>query len=136
MTSTRPRRVLVVLGGLVIAAAVTVITTTREIGDDAGELPRQVEARIDGRVVQGWTLGSASCPAFDDVRAGSSIECAALATGDDGARRTANATVTIARCHGNLGNLVTVLLGQDDTRDCVYDYVFTIQPGPGRGDGA
>jgi hypothetical protein len=48
--------VLLGLVGLVVVAVWAAIGFTRETADDRRELPRQVEFRIDGALIQGWTL--------------------------------------------------------------------------------
>jgi hypothetical protein len=122
---TRESGRLVLLGviGLVFTAAWVIIGSTREAGDDRRELPRQVEFRIDGALIEGWTLSRPSCPDFGAAEEGAEINCSALATNSGGQERAANVAVRIAHCNSNV---VAGLMGQDETRDCSYDFTYTI----------
>ena len=117
------RPVLLGLVGLIVVAVWAAIGFTREAADDRRELPRQVEFRIDGALIQGWTLTRPSCPDFGAAEEGAVINCSALATDSGGQERAANVTARIAHCNSNL---VAGLLGQDETRDCSYDFTYTI----------
>lgn len=114
------------IGGLILAAVWMVIGSAREGADDRTELPRQVEFRIDGALIEGWTLSRPSCPDFGAAEEGAVINCSALATSSGGRQRAANVTARIAHCNSNV---VAGLLGQDDTRDCSYDFTYTIHQG-------
>ena len=114
------------IGGLILAAVWMVIGSAREAADDRTELPRQVEFRIDGALIEGWTLSRPSCPDFGAAEEGAVINCSALATSSGGRQRAANVTARIAHCNSNV---VAGLLGQDDTRDCSYDFTYTIHQG-------
>jgi hypothetical protein len=118
--------VLLGLVGMVVVAVWAAIGLTREATDDHTELPRQVEFRIDGAVIEGWTLSRPSCPDFGAAEQGAVINCSALATGSGGQQRAANVTARIAHCNNNV---VAGLLGQDETRDCSYDFTYTIHQG-------
>jgi hypothetical protein len=115
--------VLIGVGGLILVGAWMVIGSTREAADDRMELPRQVEVRIDGALVEGWTLNQPSCPDSGAAEEGAEINCSALATNSGGQQRAANVAVRIAHCNSNV---VAELMGQDDTRDCSYDFTYTI----------
>lgn len=114
------------IGGLILAAVWMVIGSAREAADDRTELPRQVEFRIDGALIEGWTLSRPSCPDFGAAEEGAVINCSALATSSGGRQRAANVTARIAHCNSNV---VAGLLGQDETRDCSYDFTYTIHQG-------
>ena len=114
------------IGGLILAAVWMVIGSAREGADDRTELPRQVEFRIDGALIEGWTLSRPSCPDFGAAEEGAVINCSALATSSGGRQRAANVTARIAHCNSNV---VAGLLGQDETRDCSYDFTYTIHQG-------
>ena len=120
------RLLLVGVGGLILVAVWVFVMSTREAGDDRTELPRQVEFRIDGAIVAGWTLSQPSCPDFATAEEGAEINCSAHATNAGGQQRAANVAVRIAHCNSNV---VAELLGQDDTRDCSYDFTYTIHQG-------
>ena len=125
MSGNRPRLV-VAVAGLVIGLAWVVFASTRESSDDRLELAQQVQTRIDGAVVSGWTLRESSCPEFPATDAGARINCTAIASNPSGDERTANVGVRIAQCHGNV---LSNLTSQDPTRDCSYDFTYTIHPG-------
>ena len=109
--------------GLTVVAVSAAIGFTRQTADDRRELPRQVEFRIDGALIEGWTLSRPSCPDFGTAEPGAKIDCSALATGSGGQQRAANVAVRIAHCNSNG---LARLLGQDETRDCSYDFTYTI----------
>ena len=123
---SRLRLALIGAVGVVVVASFLFTSTTREVADDLPELTQQVEYRIDGAVIHDWTLTTPSCPVFPSIDVGTKINCTAVANDPSGRQRTANVAVRIASCDGAV---LSTFLGQDDTRDCTYDYTYTIHQG-------